>query len=313
MSRQVIIKCGDAILDSWVTNMRALLPDEFDVVPYSSSDVDPPAVAYIIGWRPDARWVNEFPNVRALISIGSGVDHIANLPDLRGDVPVIRTVSPDLVQRMREYVAMCVLAWHRQLLPILAANRDHRWDRFAVDVAGSIRVGILGYGSMGSAAASALASLGYHVSVWAASPRDDQSFDYYHGPDQLLAFAGQCDVAICLLPLTPETTNILDYRFMSAMRHGGCLINAARGGHVVDGDLIRAAQEGTISFAFLDGLRDEPLGPTSPLWDVPNIIVTCHSASYISPDAGPRIIAANLLKFDAGERVEPMYDPRRGY
>jgi glyoxylate/hydroxypyruvate reductase A len=100
---------------------------------------------------------------------------------------------------------------------------------------------------------------------------------------------------------------------MSTMRRGGCLVNAARGGHLVDDDVIRATSDGTLSLAFVDGLRQEPLGEDSPLWDAPGVIVTCHSAAYISPDAGPRIIAANIERFDAGEVVSPMYDPGRGF
>ena len=279
MPRQVVIKCGDALLESWVKNMSSLLPNDFQVLPYNSDEIAPSNVAYIIGWKPDAHWINTFPSLRALVSIGSGVDHIANLADLRADVPVIRTVSPDLIQRMREYVAMCVLAWHRQLVPIIETNRKHKWDRFAVDVAGSVHVGVMGYGSMGKAVAATLASLGYAVSVWADSEREGLPFKYYRGRGQLYEFAAECDVVVCL----------------------------------VDDDVIRATSDGTLSLAFVDGLRQEPLGEDSPLWDAPGVIVTCHSAAYISPDAGPRIIAANIERFDAGEVVSPMYDPGRGF
>lgn len=312
--KQVVIKCGDHLLESWVTNMTRLLPDsEFQVLPYNSSEIVSKDVKYVIGWRPDAHWVNQFSNIRALVSIGSGVDHIINLEDLRSDIPVIRTVSPDLIQRMREYVAMCVLAWHRQLIPILEANETHRWDRFAVGTSSDIHVGIMGYGSMGKASAETLAALGYQVSIWAKSARTKEPFPYFHGDEALAEFARNCDVVVCLLPLTTETENILNYEFMSLMKPGGCLINAARGGHLVDEDVIKATSDGTLSMAFLDGLREEPMGPESPLWDAPNVVITCHSAAYISPEAGPRIIAENIRKFDAGKPVGPMYDQSKGF
>src|SRR4051812_40648871 len=98
MADQVVgIKCGDHLVPGWVENMTRLLP-EFEIEPYWGS-FDDSRVSYVIGWCPDARWVNGFPNLKALVSIGSGVDHIVHLDELRETIPVIRTLSPDLVQR----------------------------------------------------------------------------------------------------------------------------------------------------------------------------------------------------------------------
>ena len=311
MKDVVVIKCGDLLLEAWVANMTRLLP-EFEILPYNKV-IEPEAVRYIIGWCPDARWINQFPKLKAVVSIGSGVDHIEHLSELRSDLPLIRTVAPDLVQRMREFVALCVLAWHRQFVSIFEHNETREWRRFAVGTADTVRVGIMGYGSMGRTAADVLSAIGYDVSVWASSPRPEVKFDYFHGSDKLGEFAKRLDVLICLLPLTSATEGILNYELMSKIRPGGCVINLGRGAHLVDNDLFRLLDNGHLSAAFVDGLRAEPLPSDSPLFDQKNVVVTFHSAAYISPETGPVIIAENIRKFDAGEEVSPMYDRTKGY
>lgn len=307
----IVIKVGDHLMDAWVANMKNLLPG-YSVHSWRE-DVDKSKVAFVIAWTPDALWVNSFPQLQALVSVGSGVDHIENLERLREDIPVIRTVSADLTQRMREFMMLCVLSWHRQLPQIFKNNEHRQWERFAVPTADKYKVGVLGFGRMGRSVAESLQTVGYDVSVWARAERADCEFEYSHGRDQLGDFAGRNDVLICLLPLTEDTTGILDYSLMKAIRSGGCLINAARGAHLVDEDLARVMAEGHLSAAYLDGFRTEPLPSDSPLYDIENVCITFHSAAYISPESGPLVIAENIRRFAAGEAVEPMYDRSIGY
>lgn len=309
--KNVVIKCGAHLVDAWVQNMTKLLPshaiyrwdDE-----YNSDDVE-----YVIGWCPDALWVNKFKNIKALVSIGSGVDHIENLVELRDDIEVIRTVSPDLIQRMREFVVMCVTSWHRKFPEILRNNEIKEWHRFAVDTSSSINVGIMGFGGMGSAAAEALKYMGYNVSVWAKTERKDTGYNYFSGSDSLDKFASINDILICMLPLTPETENILNKDLINKIRPQGCLINLGRGAHLVDDDLVEVMNTGHLSAAFLDGFRVEPLPNDSPLWDVRDIHITCHSAAYISPEAGPKVIAKNIKRHNEGEKIDNLYNRQLGY
>lgn len=311
--KQIVIKCGDHIVSSWVSNMTKLLP-EFEILPYNSvSGIRQNDVSYIIGWCPDAIWVNTFPSLKALVSIGSGVDHIINLGQLRNDIPVLRTVSPDLIQRMREFVVMCTLAWHRQLLSILETNKNKKWDRFAVPTATETTVGIMGFGGMGKAVAETLSSIGYKIRIWANSPRKNIPYEYFHGNNDLNVFASECDVLICLLPLTVATEGILDYKLFKSLKKGACLINAARGKHLKETDLVKAMDENLLSHAFLDGLFPEPLPSDASTWNIKNVTVTCHSAAYISPEVGPQIIADNIRAYEQGQFNGPMYDPMLGY
>jgi len=293
--------------------MTKLLP-EFQVLPYNAhSDIMQGDVSYVIGWCPDALWVNTFPNLKALVSIGSGVDHVINLEKLRSNIPFLRTVSPDLIQRMKEYVMMCVLSWHRKLFPILETNKNKKWDRFAVPTATEITVGIMGFGGMGRAVAECLAYIGYKIRIWANSPRKDIEYQYFHGKDSVDVFVSECNVLVCLLPLTSKTEGILNYDLFKVMKKGSCLINAARGKHLNEVDLVKAMEENLLSQAFLDGLFPEPLPSDASIWSIKNVTVTCHSAAYISPDVGPQIIANNIRAYEKGQYNGPVYNPILGY
>ena len=158
----IAIKVGDHLIKSWIERMSDHLP-EFSFRSWHD-DLDKDSVRYIIGWCLDERWINTFPRIKAAVSVGSGVDHIVHLDELREDIPVIRTVSDDLVQRVRGFAALCVLSWHRQLPEILANNKVRDWKRYSVGTSSSYRVGVMGFGTMGKAAARVLAFLGYDVS-----------------------------------------------------------------------------------------------------------------------------------------------------
>jgi glyoxylate/hydroxypyruvate reductase A len=166
---------------------------------------------------------------------------------------------------------------------------------------------------MGKTVAETLSFLGYDISVWASTPRDVEGCNYYCGKEKLLEFADGLDVIICLLPLTDETENILNLELMSKLKAGACVMNFGRGAHLVDEDLFQLIENGHISTAYLDGYRVEPLPSTSHFFSQKNVIVTFHSAGYISPDIGPKVIAENIRKFNRGEVAWPMYDRLRGF
>ena len=310
--KQIAVKCGRSVVDAWVKNLANLLP-EFQVLACTSERIVPEDVAYTVGWKPDALWVNSFPNVKALAAIGSGVDHIANLSQLKAGVPVLRTVSPDLAQKMTEFVTMCALSWHRNLPDMIEANAKREWRVFDAPLASERTIGIMGYGRMGTMVSAALAALGFRLKIWSKSPREGLPYPYYYGAEQLHNFAQGCDMLVCLLPLTQETEGIIDYNLLKQLNRGGCLINAARGSHLVEADLFRALDEEWLSNAYLDVLSKEPMPADDPIWARKNIIITYHCAAYISAEAGAEIIAGNIRSYELGNYQGPVYNPSLGY
>lgn len=310
--KQIVVKVGRSVIDAWAGNIARQLP-EFEVVPYFSDAIRTEDVQYVVGWKPDALWVNTFPNVKALAGTASGVDHIKNLEQLRPNVPVLRSVSPDLAQKMTEFVSMCVLSWHRRLPAMIAANDSREWQVFDSPLANTRTVGIMGYGRMGTMVSAALSALGFKLKIWSKSPRDDMPYPYYYGTDQLHAFAKGCDVLVCLLPLTQETEGVINYDLLEQLNPGACLINAARGSHLVEPDLFRALDEGKLSYAYLDVFSKEPTPADDPVWERKDVLITFHCAAYIDAQTGAQIVANNIRAYERGNYTGPVYNPALGY
>lgn len=295
----------------WVDMLADLLPGW---TVQSLDDVtDPSKVTYAVVWRPRTGDIAKFPNLRAVVSIGAGIDHVLADDELPSGVPIIRTVGDDLTQRMREYVALHVLRHHRDMPRQLQAQADKDWHAIVVPVAPKRVVGVMGLGNLGAAAAQTLSALGFTTRGWSKSPKDIPGVDTFAGPETMDAFLDGCEILVNLLPLTPQTTGILNADLFGKLAPGACVINCARGPHLVDGDLIAALDSGQIKQATLDVFHVEPLPVDNPFWDHPGITVTPHVASQIDADTGGRIIAANLKTFAETGTCADVADAARGY
>jgi len=166
---------------------------------------------------------------------------------------------------------------------------------------------------MAKAPALVLQSLGFKVSAWVRSPRPAAEVPLFHGRDQLEAFLGQTDIAVCLLPLTPETEGIFCARTFAMMPKGAMLVNVGRGRHVVNDDLIAALDSGRLSYAALDALWPEPLPPESPLWLHPKVTIMPHVARR--PTVGQLVteVAANIRSLKADGKLLQQVDVGLGY
>ncbi len=195
-------------LSGWVDMLGGLLPGwrvtSFDDV------TDPADVDYAIVWRPQPGCLARFPNLKAIVSIGAGIDHVLADPELPKDVPVIRTVGEDLTQRMLEYVALHVLRHHRDMPRQLQAQAELDWHSIVVPTAPNRIVGVMGLGNLGAAAARVLSQIGFATRGWAKSPKSLDGIETHFGADGLNRFLDNCEILVNLLPLTPETEGILD-------------------------------------------------------------------------------------------------------
>ena len=307
----------------WVEQLQSLMQN-WQV--RGADDPGPPAaVRYVVVWQPEPGWMARFVNLKAIVSIGAGIDHVLADPDCPRDIPIIRTTGPDLVQRMREYIALQVLRMHRQLPTLQRAQQEQRWSQIITPTAGERRVGLMGLGTLGSACAHTLLSLGFPVSGWSRSGSmidgarsgarsgAHSGVRSHAGDAELDDFLADCDILVCLLPLTTATRQCLRGSLFDRLPHGACLINAARGDHLHERDLLRALDSGQISQAALDVFSTEPLPADHPFWGHPCILVTPHVASLIDPATGGRLIAANIEAFERDGAVADQTDPERGY
>jgi glyoxylate/hydroxypyruvate reductase A len=278
---------------------------------------DDPSIEYAVVWRHPHGVLAKLPNLKVIFSVGAGVDHIFADPDLP-DVPIVRVVADNLTQYMTEYVVWRVLDHHRQGITYRAQQARRTWHEPPQPPADAIRVGIMGFGTLGRAAAKALLALGFKVNGWSRSPRSMEGVTGFHGAEGLDAFLNATDILVSLLPLTPATRGIIDYKLLGKLNRdnglgGAFLINAGRGKLQKDADIARALDDGLIKEASLDVFEREPLPKTSPLWVHPKIFVTPHAAATSDPVHLVPPMLAQMDAFERGEALQNLVDREAGY
>ena len=276
---------------------------------------DPNSVEYALAWKPPAGAIATFPNLKVVFSLGAGVDHLLTDPSFPQHAGVSRVVDPYLTAGMREYVLLHVLRAHKNQPALNQQQRDHVWDDRAQELrqADEQTVGILGLGELGRNCAETLTTLGFDVAGWSRTPKDIPGITCFNDRVGLGAILGRSHILVCLLPLTPETENILNADLFSKLPRGAHLINAARGGHLVEDDLIPALESGHLAHATLDVFRTEPLPYNHSFWDHPRITVTPHNASITDPRSVARQIVDGIACIQRGEAVPNTVDLTLGY
>jgi glyoxylate/hydroxypyruvate reductase len=274
---------------------------------------DPAAIDYALVWRPERGLLASLPNLKLILSLGAGVDHILDDPGLPPGVPIVRLVDPYLTDAMSEYVALNVLRLHRQDLDYQAQQEARMWHELAQKNAGERPIGILGFGEIGQAAGRRLRALGFPVAGWGQSDREIDGFRVFGGAAGLRPLLAQSEILVCLLPLTAATDGILCAGNFALLPRGAGLVNAGRGRHLVEGDLIPALDSGQLSAAALDVFRAEPLPSDHPFWAHPRILVTPHIAGITNPVTAAPVVADNIRRFEQGLPLLNQVDPARGY
>ena len=295
---------------AWRDTFAEKLPDlELRVWPDAGEAAD---IEYLAFMAPDFDVLPAFPNLKAMFSRSAGVEAFVDHPKLP-KVPLGKMEPPGGDPMMTEYVVMHVLRFHRDMPGYQEAQANREWRRTRIVRPEERRVGFLGYGMMAKAPALGLKSLGFPVSAWVRSPREQGEVPIFHGRDQLERFLNQTDIAVCLLPLTRETEGIFCARTFAMMPRGAMLVNVGRGKHVVEADLIRALDSGQLSYAALDALWPEPLPTDSPLWLHPKITVMPHVARRPTVPQLVTEIAANIRSLQAGGGLLQEIDVAMGY
>jgi glyoxylate/hydroxypyruvate reductase len=274
---------------------------------------DPAAIDYALVWRPQSGLLASLPNLKLILSLGAGIDHILADSLLPRGVPIVRLVDPYLIAAMSEYVVLQVMRLHRRDLDYQAQQQTGVWRELPQKNAQERPIGILGFGAIGQDAAKKLGGLGFPVSGWTRQPREIADFTTYAGLSGLPRLLAGSEILVCLLPLTGATVGILNARTFGLLPKGAGLINAGRGAHLVEGDLIPALDRGQLSSAALDVFRDEPLPPGHPFWRHPRILITPHIAGVTNPVTAAPIILDNIRRCEAGRALLHRVDPARGY
>ena len=278
---------------------------------------DPASVHYAAVWKPVPGELAGLPNLKVIFNLGAGVDALMadkTLPK----VPLVRVSVGDLTHRMSEYVALHVLMHHRQELYLRESQRAKRWAPRYQWPAGAITVGIMGLGTLGADAAEVLVRLGFRVVGWSNSPKRIDRVECFNGKAQLDVFLRRTDILVSLLPLTPDTRHILNRELFSKLNRSGpmgapVVINAGRGGLQNEVDILSCLDDGTLGAVSLDVYATEPLPPDNPFWTHPKVVLTPHNAADTDPDEISKYVARQIARFEAGQPLENLVDPARGY
>lgn len=285
-----------------------------DLSVYGRDSFRPEAIDYALSFRPPPGLLKSLPRLKAVFSLGAGVDGFLVDSDYPRHVPLVRFVDDTLSREMATYVVLHVLMFHRDQRALDEAQRKRVWLQSMLPRrAEQTRIGMLGMGEIGTLCAERLRDLGFAVSGWSRTRKQAKAIKSFAGDTELSTFLAQSDILVCLLPLTSDTKGILSAKTFAQLPKGAFLINAARGGHQIERDIVTAIDSGQLAGATLDVFETEPLPDSSPLWRHPKITVTPHIAAISDPSASVHMVLDGIARFERGEPVANVVDIERGY
>ncbi len=293
--------------ERWIPLLERALPqDRFTTEPRADIEIA------LVATPPDGIF-SSLPRLKLVQSLWMGVEKLLEDPTLPRTVPLARLIDPGMVSAMSETVLAHVLDWHRHHYHYRRRQRERKWERLAQYLPGDRTVGLLGIGELGTDAAGKLLALGFKVCGWSRRPRALPGVQCFAADAGLGEVLKRSNALVCLLPLTDQTRGILGAGAFEQMPKGGCVINVARGAHLVAPDLIAALDSGHLAHAYLDVFETEPLPESSPLWTHPGVTVTPHVAALTEPRTSIPKIVANVERVRRGERPEALVDFTAGY
>ncbi len=279
---------------------------------YNTSEIN-----YILVWKPKENAFDGLNNLKAIMSLGAGVDALLAHKNLPNNVPIVRFVDDDLANCMSEYVISHVLMHHRLFSHYQNEQRAKLWQQYFPPPANQRNVGIMGLGELGLDAIKKLKPFNFNLFGWARSQKNIAGVKTYIGADEFNQFLSNIDILVNLLPLTKQTQGILNYHNFKKLRRVEnfipTIINAARGGHQNEADIIKALKDKTLGAASLDVFEVEPLPKTSRLWEMDNCYITPHIAAISNAQTGVNYFSKILIEHESGKPLPNLVDIKKGY
>lgn len=267
---------------------------------------------YVLVWKPPQGFLASVPNLKAIFSMGAGIDHISCDPSLP-EVPLIRQRDAGMGQQMAEYALYAALHYQRDFDLMRVQQNNAHWNTMVSGVRERLKVGILGMGTLGTCVAESLIANGFPVSGWARSPKQVDQVKSFSGEQGLAPFLAETELLICLLPDTDSTRGIINRELLAQLPQGAAVANMARGPLVVDEDLLAALDSGHIRGAMLDVFHQEPLAKSHPYWQHEKVVVTPHIAAETVHRVAAKQIAHDIERMEQGLAPVEVVDLQRGY
>ena len=290
---------------------QALGPLDFRSVKNGLGNLDDIDVA--LAWKPEHGLLATMKNLKMVVSLGMGVDHLLADNRVPSGVAITRIVDDGLIGQMSEYAIYWALHYHRDMDKYAIHEKAGTWkvEPFADTI--DRRVGIMGLGTIGQDTAQKFNALGFPTAGWSRSPKSVPGVESFHGEDGLVKFLARTDILVNVLPLTRETHGILNAKTLSGLPKGAYVINMGRGGHTVDADVIAALDSGHLNGVALDVFTTEPLPKEHPYWMHPKVRVTPHIAGATNPRTAAPGVIENIKRVRTGQPLINAVDPKTGY
>ncbi len=300
--------CTNTDSEPWLAGLRAALPQAQVSVWQPGAVLADAAVV----WMPPQQFFDEQRQLKAIFNIGAGVDALLKLR-LPPHAVVVRLEDAGMAVQMAEYVCQAVIRHFRELDTYAEEIRRGTWTFHKPRQRSDFPVGVMGLGVLGARVAQALAHFEFPVNGWSRTAKALEGVRPFVGAAQFHDFLASSRVLVNLLPLTPQTVNILDHDALSRLQPGGYVINVARGAHLVDEDLLALLDSGQLAGALLDVFRQEPLPPEHAFWHHPKVVMTPHTSARTLRETSIAQIVGKIAAMQVGAQVGGMVDLQGGY
>jgi len=273
----------------------------------------PQEVTFALCWKPDQNILSEFPNLKVVQSVGASVEHIIRTQNFPPNCILTRVVDHQLSEDMFEFILAGIMSHLKRLSEYQTDEKQKYWSQKPYKRINTTTVGVLGLGEIGAHISTKLGKLGFKVKAWSKSKKSIENVLCFNGNNGLHNVLQNTDILINILPLTPETENILNLQNMEQLSKNAYLINAGRGEHLVDSDLITLLNNKHLSGALLDVFRKEPLPIEHPFWQHEKIKITPHIAAITDINTASNIIVTNYKNLIEGKKLIYSVSLEKGY
>lgn len=298
---RITVCCTDTKTEPWLAGLRAAFPGAA-VEPWAPGAL---AADYAVVWAPPQQFLDEQPQLKALFNIGAGVDALMKM-QLPAGAAVVRLDDAGMSVQMAEYVSHAVIRHFREFDGYEADVQQGKWSFRKPRMRADFPVGVMGLGVLGQRVARTLLQFDFPVRGWSRSAKTVEGVRCFAGEEGFEAFLAATRILVCLLPLTPDTEGIMNRQTLARLMPGGYVINVARGGHLVEDDLLALVDSGHLAGAMLDVFRTEPLPAGHAFWQHPKISVTPHTSARTLRDESIAQIAGKIAALESGQPIATL-------
>jgi glyoxylate/hydroxypyruvate reductase A len=307
----IVIIRQDNKIEIWKEALKKSAPE----IPIYSYLEDHPRenIKMVLVWKHPTGAIKEYPNLECIASTGAGVDFLFEDKDLPTNVPITRVVDENLAKDMSEHVIALIFSHLKNLNQYKVDQFNKVWKPFDYHRIEDLTIGIMGLGALGKVLAEDLLRFGFKVQGWSGTRKNLSGIKTFAGGKAQTAFLNSTQILVCLLPLTKETSGILNKDLFLQLPKGAHIINVARGGHLVDKDLLEMLDNDHLSGASLDVYHQEPLSTNHPFWEHPKVHMTPHYASVSDTNSVVPQILENYRRLGSGQKLLNLVSIAKGY